>query len=66
MRPGDSLWAIAQQAYGDGRLWPVLPRDNTGMTGDPNLIFPGQRFEIPALPKEELRRLLQRLQSVAA
>jgi uncharacterized protein YukE len=66
VRPGDSLWAIAQRAYGDERLWPVLLRDNRGAIGDPNLIFTGQRFDVPPLPAEELRRLLQRLEARAA
>ena len=65
VRPGESLWEIAQQVYGDGRLWPVLLRDNHGAIANPNLIFVGQNFQVPALPAEELRRLLMRVQHVA-
>ena len=64
VRPGESLWEIAQQVYGDGRLWPVLLRDNRGAIANPNLIFVGQNVQVPALPAEELRRLLMRVQHV--
>jgi len=66
VRPGDSLWQLAQEAYGDGRFWPVLLRDNRSAIGGPNMIFVGQRFDVPALPTEELRRLLHRLEAPAA
>jgi hypothetical protein len=64
VRSGESLWEIAQQVYGDGRLWPVLLRDNRGAIANPNLIFVGQSFEVPVLPAEELRRLLMRVRHV--
>jgi 5'-nucleotidase / UDP-sugar diphosphatase len=66
VRPGESLWEIAQQAYGDGRLWPVVLRDNRGAIGNPNLMFVGQNLQLPALPTEEVRRLLRRVEHVAA
>jgi nucleoid-associated protein YgaU len=59
-----SRWEIARQVYGDGRLWPVLLRDNHGAMANPNLIFVGQSFQVPALPTEELRRLLIRVRHV--
>ena len=42
VRPGDSLSAIAQRLYGDGRLWPVLFANNADQILNPNLIYPGQ------------------------
>jgi WXG100 family type VII secretion target len=66
VKPGESLWQIAQQAYGDPRLWPILLHENGTHITNPNLIYVGQKFEVPPLPTEELRRLLHRLQSSAA
>jgi nucleoid-associated protein YgaU len=42
VQPGDSLFAIAQRTYGDGRLWPALFAANADQIANPNLIYPGQ------------------------
>jgi hypothetical protein len=42
VQPGDSLFAIAQRMYGDGRLWPALFAANRDRVLNPNLIYPGQ------------------------
>jgi LysM domain len=51
VRPGDSLWAIAQRTYGDGQMWHLLQRANAHLVSDPNLIQPGQVLNIPAVAK---------------
>lgn len=51
VQPGDTLSAIAQQAYGDGNQWPVIYNANFKVIGsDPNLIRPGEQLFIPPLP----------------
>lgn len=45
---GDCLWKIAQRAYGDGSRWIEIYNANAGQISNPNLIFPGQTFVIPA------------------
>ena len=45
--PGDSLWKIAQEYYGDGNRWPALYDANSESIQDPNLIWVGQRLRIP-------------------
>jgi len=47
VQPGDTLSAIAQQAYGDASLYPRIFEANTNQLTDPNLIFPGQVLRIP-------------------
>jgi len=47
---GDDLSAIAATAYHDPADWPVIYDANRGAIHDPNLIYPGQVLEIPALP----------------
>jgi prophage tail gpP-like protein len=46
---GDTLFGIAKQAYGDGARWREIWRANqsTLISGDPNLIFPGEVVNIP-------------------
>ncbi len=49
---GDWLSKIAQTFYGDMHKWPVIYEANRDVIGnDANMIKPGQRLLIPALPK---------------
>ena len=48
VQQGDTLSAIAQQAYGDANLWPKIYEANKQVIGpDPNVIHPGQVLDIP-------------------
>jgi len=45
----DCLWRIAgyRYIYRNARLWPRIYRANRGKIKNPDLIYPGQVFEIP-------------------
>lgn len=45
---GDCLWNIAKRFYGDGSKYPLIYNANAGQIKNPNLIYPGQVFTIPA------------------
>lgn len=45
---GHTLWGISQKFYGDGARYAVIFSANTGQIRDPNLIYPGQTFLVPA------------------
>ena len=46
---GDCLWNIAKKFYGNGSKYTVIYNANKGVIGgNPNLIYPGQTFTIPA------------------
>lgn len=47
VRPGDTLWAIAEANYGSGSEFPSIVRANPNQITDPDLIFPGQVLKIP-------------------
>ncbi len=47
VEPGDTLWAIATAAYGDGNRYPEIFEANKPMLSDPDKIFPGQVLRIP-------------------
>ncbi len=47
VQPGNTLWEISNQAYGDGVLYVRLFEANKDKIRDPNLIYPGQVFSIP-------------------
>lgn len=47
VRRGDTLWAIATAAYGNGALHTRIVRANPDQITDPNVIHPGQVLRIP-------------------
>ena len=46
----DCLWRIAMYVYKDARLWPLIYVANKDQIKDPDLIFPGQKLIVPAIP----------------
>jgi nucleoid-associated protein YgaU len=51
VQPGQSLWRIARRAYGAGIRYTVIYQANRRQIRDPNLIYPGQVFGLPELPR---------------
>lgn len=49
IQPGNTLWAIAEERYGSGVLYVSLFEANRDRIRDPNLIYPGQVFDLPEL-----------------
>ena len=47
VRPGNSLWMIARQLYGEGFRYTAIYSINRGQIRDPNKIYPGQTFKLP-------------------
>ncbi len=48
VQPGNSLWRLARRAYGTGFQYTVIYDANREQIKDPDLIFPGQVFALPA------------------
>ncbi len=48
IQPGNTLWGIADKRYGDGFLYVKIFEANREFIRDPNLIYPGQIFTLPA------------------
>lgn len=46
---GDTLWAVAKKAYGDGSKYTAIFEANKPMLSDPDKIYPGQVLRIPPL-----------------
>jgi len=44
---GDTLWAIARDRYGEGPLYVRVFEANRSAIRDPDLIYPGQVFDLP-------------------
>lgn len=47
VQPGNSLWRIARRAYGSGAQYTIIYEANADQIRDPDLIYPGQIFEVP-------------------
>ena len=48
VQPGFTLWAIARASYGDGLFYVRVYEANKDQIRDPDLIYPGQIFTVPA------------------
>lgn len=48
VQPGATLWAIARDRYGDGARYVQVYDANREAIFDPDLIYPGQIFHLPA------------------
>lgn len=48
VQTGDTLWAIARDRYGEGLLYVQVFEANRASIRNPDLIYPGQVFELPA------------------
>lgn len=54
VQPGNSLWRIARRAYGRGAQYTIIYAANADQIRDPDLIYPGQIFDVPdEQPAEE-------------
>lgn len=47
VQPGNSLWRIARRTLGTGFNYTIIYEANNDQIRDPDLIYPGQVFEIP-------------------
>ncbi|KIN60594.1 LysM domain protein [Sulfitobacter noctilucae] len=47
VQKGATLWAIARERYGDGELYVRVFEANASSIRDPDLIYPGQIFDLP-------------------
>ena len=47
VQTGATLWAIARDRYGDGTLFVRVFEANSNSIKDPDLIYPGQVFDLP-------------------
>ena len=48
VQPGFTLWRIARENYGEGILYVKVFEANKDQIRDPDLIYPGQIFTVPA------------------
>jgi nucleoid-associated protein YgaU len=47
VQPGNSLWQIARQTYGNGTRYLIIYSSNLSQIRDPDRIYPGQVFKVP-------------------
>jgi hypothetical protein len=47
VQPGNSLWRLARRTYGRGVQYTVIYEANRQQIRDPDLIYPGQIFDLP-------------------
>ncbi|WP_113910473.1 LysM peptidoglycan-binding domain-containing protein [Roseovarius dicentrarchi] len=47
VQPGNTLWAISRETYGEGMLYVRVFEANADRIRDPDLIYPGQVFTLP-------------------
>ncbi|NBB96650.1 MAG: LysM peptidoglycan-binding domain-containing protein [Alphaproteobacteria bacterium] len=52
VQPGNTLWDMSEQKYGDGRRYMRIFDANRDQIRDPDLIYPGQVFVVPQTPSQ--------------
>jgi len=52
VQPGYTLWGIASDRYGSGFRYVQIFEANDDQIRNPDLIYPGQIFDLPDLPEE--------------
>lgn len=52
VQPGNNLWRIAERRYGEGFRYTTIFEANKEQIRDPDLIYPGQVFELPSSPDQ--------------
>lgn len=52
VQPGNSLWRISRRYYGRGIMYTLIFKANGSQINDPDLIYPGQIFDIPNSAQE--------------
>lgn len=52
IRKGDTLWHISRRVYGQGIRYTTIYKANQDQIRDPDLIWPGQTFSLPAASNE--------------
>ncbi len=53
VQPGQSLWRIARASYGQGVRYTTIYQANRDQIRDPDRIFPGQVFAVPAAAPDQ-------------
>lgn len=67
VRPGDTLWSIAQSYLRDPRRWNVLLRHNKLPTNDPTVALPGMTLRVPVSElKDDAASLVELMRKVLA
>ncbi|MGN6549369.1 MAG: LysM peptidoglycan-binding domain-containing protein [Pararhizobium sp.] len=61
IRRGDTLWQIARRVYGRGVRYTTIYLANTSQITDPDLILPGQIFDVPAKSLPDAEKVHRRL-----
>ncbi len=49
LKPGDSLWKIAQTVYGSGYEWSKVYTENKDKISNPNLVYAGVQITLPKI-----------------
>jgi nucleoid-associated protein YgaU len=47
VQPGHNLWTLARERYGSGIMYTQILTANRELIRDPDLIYPGQIFNLP-------------------
>lgn len=56
IRRGDTLWQIARREYGHGIRYTTIYLANSTQIQNPNLILPGQVFDLPQKPQKPIEQ----------
>ena len=59
IRRGDTLWQISRRTYGRGIRYTTIYLANSDQISNPNLILPGQVFDVPGKPEKSVDQAIE-------
>jgi len=64
VKPGDTMWSIANKYLKDPKRWPDIVKYNKSLSADPTMALPGTKIRVPVILIKEKFRTAQLIKAI--